>query len=159
MPDRVGGYTEVIDAAPTVDLAVYAAGELIGAKLTFTNACRFASPQDPGSGLVISCVITDAAKQDVPLDLVLFDADPTNTTFTDQAAFAIDDADLGKVIGVVNVVTWHDFSNNSVGTAFNLTIPFQIGTARNLFGALVSRGAPDFVATDDINVRLGIIQD
>jgi hypothetical protein len=87
----------------------------------------------------------------VALDVVLFDSDPSATTFTDQAALDIADADLLKVIGVVSVTTWYAFADNSVGQARNLAIP--VSSAGSLYACLVSRATPTFAAATDVTIR------
>lgn len=160
MPERVGGHTKVVSVTPTVDTSAYASGDLIGGKLTLSSAGRFGDKLRNGTGVVQSVVVADKAKQSVTLDVVLFDTDPTGTTFTDNAAFAVADADIGKIIGVASVSNWTAFSDNSVGDAINLTnLPFDLGESTTIYAALVARGAPTYVAATDLVVRVGISQD
>lgn len=155
--------TKFISASPTVDTGgAYASGDLIGGKLTFTNALR----PTAGSGYLVSVAIADKAAQAVDLDLVLFRQDPTGTTFTDQAAFDPADADLGKVITVVNFGSSSRFAYNDNGTKFvgSLAIPLQGLTSANLtqgtiYGALVARGAYTGASSSDLTVTLGVSQD
>ena len=150
-------YAEV---TPTIDTSAYATGELI---LIGGSAMKFAPVVDGGatsaklSGILQSVISSDAAKQSVNLDLVLWDAEPTATTFTDQAALAIADADLKNLIGTIHVTDWSAFSNNSLGQALQLALPFVLDSGDALYGALISRGAPTYVAADDITVKLGVI--
>ena len=81
----------VIEQAVTVQAAAYATGELVGGKLTL------AGPFIKYGGLIESVIITDLAKQSIGKDVVIFDANPSNTTFTENSALAIADADLVNV--------------------------------------------------------------
>ena len=151
----------VAEATPTVDTSAYATGDCIDGKLEFTVATR----GDPlqalgGSGIIESVVVTDRAKQDVALDLVLFDSDPASTTFTDNAALDIDDADLPNIVAVVNLLAadYDDFADNSVVQQTELAIPFVLDAGTTLFGVLVARGAPTYVASTDLHVKIGILQ-
>ena len=148
-------YTRVITASPTVDTNAYATGELVGGKLTFTGS---------KAGFVVSAQITDLAAQAVDFDVVLFDANPSATTFTDQAAFDIADADIPKVIGVINFpsTSRFAFADNSVHFVGGLGIPFSgsmVSGNPTIYGALISRGTPTFAASTDVKVKLAISQD
>ena len=156
------GRTKFVAASPTADTAIYASGDLIGGKLTFTNAVR----SSVGSGYVVSVTITDLSAQASDLDLVLFKSDPTATTFTDQAALDIADADVPKVLGVVSFASSSRYAwvDNGVKHTASLLIPVRAETSAglpntSLYGALVSRGTPTFSASGDLTVTLAISQD
>jgi hypothetical protein len=147
-----------VDAAGlTVDTSAYAAGDLVskgGAVLTFDLG---AFGKGAG-GLIQSARLVDQAKQQVPLDLVLFDSNPSNTTFTDNAAFDVADADMDKVIGLVRLVDYCALNDNAFALASNLALDFALkGDGSTLYGALVSRGAPTYVAATDLALQLGIL--
>ena len=159
MSNRVG-FTRTVKTTPTIGTSAYASGDLIGPKLTFENACRQKSEGgDEGTGLIQSVVLTDLAKQDVSIDVIFFDTDPSNTTFTDNAPFDVADADLPNIIGVAQITTYADFNDNSVGWAANLELPFDLKSRSNsLYAAMVSRGSPTYAASD-LTLRVGIMQD
>lgn len=154
--------TVFISASPVCDTSAYATGELIGGKLTFSNTFR----NGVGTSFLTSVCMVDKAAQAVDFDLVLFDQNPSNTTFTDQAAFDIDDADLSKVVAVINLgsSSRFAFADNSVHYLGSLYLPLRGtdsagGATRTLYGALVSRGTPTFAASTDVTIKLGISQD
>ena len=159
------GATQFVSATPTVDTAAYATGELVGGKLTFTPAVRSST----GTGYVVSVIMADKAAQAVDFDLVLFRENPSSTTFTDQAAFDVADADLTKVIAVVDLDSSSSakaFADNSVHYVGNLVLPVQgydssatPTVTKTIYGALVSRGAPTFATSGDVTITLGISQD
>lgn len=71
---EVGGNTKVATATPTVSVTpAYAAGEVIGAKLTFVGMGRIAG----GTGLVQMAAIQSKSAQTAAIDLVLFHTDPS----------------------------------------------------------------------------------
>lgn len=160
-------------AKPTCDTSIYADGDLIGGKLTFTNCFS----GDIGTGTLISVIMHDESKQAGPFDVVLFCDNPVGTTFTDQAALDIADSDLGKIIAVVNIATTAQFSfnDNSVHVVQSIAIPLRgltgwistptpfgtLGgtTTSTLYGALVSRGTPTFAAATDVQIILNIYGD
>ena len=136
--------------------AAYATGELVGGLLTISAIHGEVAGSDPkfGGGLIQSVLITDLAKQSVNKDVVFFDTNPANTTFTENAAFDPADADLVDILGVAQITTWVDFNDSSIGQALNLAIPFS-NTA--LYAAIVERGAPTYVSTSDLTLRVGIL--
>lgn len=145
-----------IAVTPTVDTAVYASGDDIGGKLTFTNAvCSTASTFS-----VVSVAIADKAAEAIAYDLVLFKSNPSLTTFSDNQALDIDDGDLAKVLPIINIATTDQFTfaDNSVSSLSSLRSGgFVTATGGTLYGALVARGAADYDAVDDIIVTLGIV--
>jgi len=152
------GSTGVVTVAPTCDTSAYATGELIGGKLTFTGAMR----EKYGTGVIHSVVIADKAKQNVALDIVLFDSDPSSTTFTDQATLTIADADLLKVVGVISVVAtdYKSFADNSVADLKNIGLIVKSNSSStSLYGCLVSRGTPTYASATDLQIKLKILQD
>ncbi len=149
--------TQRLTAAPVCDTNAYAAGDLIGGKLTLTPAVRL---QGFG-GILTRITLTDKAKQNAPIDVVFFVADPTGTTFTDQAALAIADADLLNAFHVSILATdYASFSDNSEATVSNVGAAFRLAAAEKaLYAALVCRGTPTYVAADDLQLTVAIAED
>lgn len=162
--ERVGFYTVVLTATPTIDTAAYATGELMGSsEISLTNAVlpfsTLGGVNRGGSGVIQSVVIVDQDAQEINIDVYFFDAEPTNTTFTDQAAFDPDDADLDLLIGVAVVTDWRSQSDNSIGQVHNLGMAFVLTPgARTLYAVLVTRGTPTYAATG-LTLRVTILQD
>lgn len=154
-------HTQFISTSPTVDTGAYATGDLIGGKLTFTGALR----NTTNAGYITSVLITDLAAQSADLELVLFSTNPTGTTFTDQAAFDVADADVTKIVAVIALGSTSRFNFNDNGVKYlgSLAIPLGVTPANTagtiIYGALVSRGTPTFAASTDVSVVLGISQD
>jgi hypothetical protein len=130
----------------------YTAKDAVGGKLTFTNAARTSG----GSITIQTAVVVDRSQQMPVLELVLFDRDFTASN--DNAAFDPTDADLAYCVGVIKISDYSDFSDNAVAvrTGIGLTAKLE-GT--DLYGQLVTRSAPTFVATTDIVVALTIVRD
>lgn len=152
--------TRFVSTTPVTDTAIYAAGDLIGGKLTFFPTCR--GPVN--TGYITHVRVADKAATDVDLELVLWYSDPSATTFTDQAAFDPADADLATMLAVIpldgdNSAQWADNGTYSVN---NLMIPIRCGAnvvSRTLYGALVSRGTPTYASSSDITITLGVLLD
>lgn len=135
---------------PTIDTSAYASGDLIGGKLTFS---LLVGPR--GEGYIEKLIFIDKAQQEADIDLFLFSKDPSNTTFTDQAAFAIDSADVDKVSGTVSVQGPADYVQDSNNSYATLEVNINIdGDDSRVYGALVSRGTPTYTANDDVIVKL-----
>lgn len=130
----------------------YQAKDAVGGKLTFANAARSSG----GSITIQTAVVVDRSQQMPVLELVLFDRDFTASS--DNAAFDPTDAELAYCVGVIKISDYSDFNDNAVAvrTGIGLTAKLE-GT--DLYGQLVTRSAPTFVATTDIVVALTIVRD
>jgi hypothetical protein len=148
--------TTVLSATPVVSTTpAYAANDCVGGLMTFALAAK-----STGRGFVVhSVVITDKGKQNAALKLILFDSNPSGSTFTDNAAITIVDADLIKVIGVVDVTSYTSFADNSVGVAASAGLACKLASGTSLYGVLFTTGTPTYTATSDLTVRLGLLQD
>jgi len=144
-----------IAQTPTIDTAIYAAGDLIGGKLTFANATRVAAY----SGKVTNVMIRDLDAENAPMDLILFNADPSGTTFTNNAALDIADADLSKIFAVIHISDWTTFADNSVAHVGELYKAFKLASGSSIYGALVSRGTPTYASTSDVSVEITVERD
>lgn len=156
---KVGGYTTVLTATPVIDNGAYAAGDLMG----FSEIPLMPATLDTGlavsTGMIQAVIIIDDDAQEVNLDVYFFDSEPSGTTFTDQAAFNPVDADLHALIGVASINDWKSQSNNSIGQALNLGMPFSLAAGSStLYAVLVTRGAPTY-AVDGLTLRVMILQD
>lgn len=151
----------IAKVTPAIETGAYASGDLIGELLTLSSVLH--KPSGVGlarrGGMIQHVLLMDAAKQDVAIDVVFFSANPAATTFTDNAALDIDDADLDKIIGVVSLTTYFDFADSAVAQALNLALPFVADeSATDLYACLVARGAPTYAAATDIDLRVSILQ-
>ena len=151
---QVGGHTDLFSSALTLSTAPYTAGDLLGTLLTCA-AARVA-----GQGLVILHVsATDLGLQDKPLDVVFFDSNPSATTFTDNSALDVADADLPKVVGFVNLGTanYADFADNSIATKPSVDLGANPASG-TLWYCAVTRGTPTY-GTADLTLRVSVQQD
>jgi hypothetical protein len=157
---KSGGYTDIIKitgAQVGVDGATYGSGDVLGDKCPI----KIEAAKSPfGTGIIHSVIIQDLSKQSGALDIVFFDSNPTATTFTDNAALDIADADLPKVIGVVSVLAsdYAAFNDNSVATVKGISLPVKSLSSNNLWIAVVSRDTKTYVA-DELSIAISILQD
>lgn len=157
--------TRTISIAPTVDTNAYASGDLVGPKQTLTDAGAggglASSTGGQMTGIIHSVTITDLDNQAADFDLVIFSSNPSGTTFTDNAAFDIADADLPKVICVIQVTTNVAFADNAVVIANgnNCVFDARLSTVPGtLYAAAVIRSAGTFSASG-LTFRYSILQD
>lgn len=137
-------------ASPICDTAAYASGDLIGGKLTLQV--------DKNNGVIQTLVLTDAANQKTATDVIFFVSDPSATTFTDQAALDIADADLKKIAGRVSVAAtdYVSYADNAEATV-NPSFAFQLTSGTTLYACLVTRGAPTYAAATDLQLRITVL--
>ena len=160
MPPPYGRIHRVLSVTPTVSASAYADGDNIGGKLSFAGGAR-SDGLVAGAGVIKSIVITDLALQAsaIGIEIAFFDADPSATTFTDNAALTVADADLVKIVGGAVVSTRQPFAANEFLYSGELYIPFDLGANTTLYAALIATGTTTPVSTGDITVRVGILQD
>lgn len=154
VPTVLGGAMLTISQTPTVSTTpAYTAGDAVGGLLTFASAARGVGR----GGLVKKVVISDNGKQSVALDLVLYDT--TITAPTDNAAFDPTDAENLTCVGHISIgaANYASLNDNSVATVESDLAYTCTGTS--LFGALVTRGTPTYVATNDITVRITVLRE
>lgn len=148
--------SKALTATPTVSTSAYTSGDNVGGKVTLTSACR----DSTGSGLIQAVVITSKSIQTATFDVVFFSEDPSGSTFTDNVAQAIVDADLSKVIGVAQCSTVVALAAESIHQATGLGLPFALsGGATTLYAAIVVRGTPTLGSTSDIWLSVRVLQD
>ncbi len=157
--DRVtAGGTALLTSTPTLSVAgAYATGDYIGPTTTpasFTNVSRASGFADIVKSLVIIDKVTTAA---VALELWLFSA--TFTAPTDNAAWAITDAEALTCLGVIPIGTskWYANSNNKVYSDDTLGLVIKPAVT-TIFYALVARGTTPTWADGDLQVSIGVLQ-
>lgn len=156
--------SKLILSSPTgITPAAYASGDVIGAVTTLTNAMQ----NRGGTGILESICITDKTNTKQALDIIIFSEAPANSIGADNAAYGLNDADCGKVLGRISVATtdWiSSGSNNAEATLRGLALmvmskkDFVLGS-KNLFYALVARGSITLASVTDLQMIFGFLQD
>lgn len=159
---RAVGVSVRVTSTPVLSVGGAAAsGDYVGTSTTpqaFTNAVRVAG----GTGVIKSLTITDKlTTAQSAMELWLFSA--TFTAPTDNAAWAISDADQLNCLGVIPIATdkWYANSNGQVFSNDALGLVIK-PAARDLYYALVARGATPAWASGaggSLQLSLGILQD
>lgn len=150
---RVGGEGITISRTPTVTAGLYGANDAVGGLLTFASAARATGY----GGIVTDLLILDDAGQDAEMELWLFRE--TFTAMADNAPWAPSEVDLRKLVAIISTSSgaWYAAGTPSAARVECNQRYDCVGTS--LFGQLVTRGTPTFVATDDVTVIIGLLQD
>lgn len=138
-----------------VNTTQYADGDLVGGKLTITDVIPYRK-----GGVLQSVVLHDLDAQDAALVLILWDLNPTSTTFTNNSTLDVADADLPNVIAKIKIAAgdYDDFSDNSIGQVDNLSIPLK-GSRGILYGAIVSDAATPTYSANGLSMCLSLLVD
>jgi hypothetical protein len=150
---QIGGEGITISQTPTVTAGVYSANDAVGGLLTFASAARVSG----GGGIIKQVVLLDDAGQDAAMELWLFNS--TFTAMADNAAWAPSEADLRKLIAIVSTADGAYFAAGTPSAARVVVDQRYDLTGTSMFGQLVTRGTPTFVATDDVTVKVCLVQD
>jgi hypothetical protein len=146
---------DVISAAqiPTTAAGAYASGDVIGTKMTFPNMTRLAA----GPGIVQSLLLQSKVALTGAVDVLLFSADPSASTFTDNAALNLNVGDFDKLIGVVSLSSWVALGTPSIAQAHTVGIAFDLPAGQSIYAVLVARSAPTLASATDLKLVLNVI--
>lgn len=142
-----------LSSTPTISTGIYASGDLLGTLMKFKNADLSKDQRC----MIQSLVLVDQDKESVSTDVIFFSSNPSGTTFTDNAALDIADADMSKIVHVESLTSYNAFNDNSVAVSQAMTIP--ITYTDGIYVCLVTRGTPTYTAVTDIVLSLTIIQE
>jgi len=159
---QVGGFTAISKVSGSqlaVTATTYASANTLGSGNPISSELVRSST---GSCILQSVTIQDLSNQSGAIDLLFFDANPSATTFTNNVALDIADADITKLIGTVSIVSsdYKAFSDNAVATKTNigLTLKAAGSTATSIYVAAVSRDTKTYAA-NELSIALGVLQD
>lgn len=147
------GQVADIAVTPAVSAAAYTAGNVVGGKLRFQNVFGPAF-----SGTLTDILVKSKSVQTTLYKLYLFSQDPSNSTWTDKAAPAINALDLPYLLGAFTVGA----SDSGLGTETSNQLA-AIGAAirsvnQDLYGVMVCVSTPTFGTTSDITVSVRVRQ-
>ena len=153
MPSDV---TASITVAPTnTNASSYGTNYVLGGLLTFSNAFGAA-----GSGVVEAIHVTGKKAYTTSLKLYLFNANPSNTTWTDAAAAAINAADVTKVVGVYFLSPDNGLGTHAIWNLDSIGKAVSVGST-TLYGVLVTTAALSAAtgSTTDFTVTVTTMKD
>lgn len=140
---EVGGNATAIVVTPTIGAAAFTANDIVGGKLTLTSALRVSG----GSGELTNLLLVDASKQNVPLNVFIFNADLAGT-YADNAAEAVTAADWLKCIGAISILgaDYITLANASLVSLGGIGMAVKAAAGTTLYGLIVTTGTPTYGA-------------
>lgn len=154
---KVGGVSASITPTITVSTTpAYTAGDSIGGKITLANAVRVSG----GTALLASVMILDRANQKPAGTILIYNADPTAATLTDNAAVVNSTDDL-KVIAAIPVAATDYVTINGKAYAnpsFDAKV-VKAASGTSLFASFTTTTTPTFAVTTDWQMTFGLAQD
>ena len=131
----------------------FSAQDNLGGKLAFGAVMT----ETGGLAFVESLTLVDRANQKSAMLLLLFSADPSGSTLTDNAATVIADADDVNLVAAIPIAIadYTTVGAKAVANLKSLHIPIKSGT-QSLWGALVCLGTPTYAAATSLQLTLGL---
>jgi hypothetical protein len=153
---EVGGNCAMVTPTITVSTTTYAIGDVVGGKITFTDAMRIVS----GSGVLQDLFLFCRDGELLTGTLLVFNADPT-ASIADNAAWAWTAGDDTKCIAKIKVVAgdWDVYGSDSIAHLKNLGIIVKANGVDNLYGYFITSGTPTFAATNDFFMHAKFFRD
>lgn len=159
-------FTRPTDTTPYADGDVIAASTSAAVPLKFPNACG-----EGAGGVIRNALLASSALPATKLsaDLWLFDAAPENAYGNDNEAFALNDADVSKVVAVI-ALDGTVAANIKVSTLNYVVVAQSMAAAfrkpsitsqtkredKTLYGVLVARNAYTPANAEVFNLKLGL---
>lgn len=152
---QIGGTQVFLTATPTVTAGAYTTGQCVGTVNSLSGAARVNS----GSGIIQSVLVTVKTALIAPYDVLFFSTNPSNSTFTDNSALAVNVLDLQSLCGVAHCTEVVSLGTPQALQAPNLALPFKLSAAATiLYAAVVIRGGQTFASTSAIGLNVNILQ-
>jgi len=138
---------------PTVTAAAYTAGNVVGGLLTFTNVFGQSL-----RGTLTDIVVKSKSVQTTTYKLYLFSQQPSNSTWTDKAAPAINAADIPFILGVYTTGAADSGLGTETTNQLNNIASTIRSNSQNLYGVLVCVATPTYASTSDVSVAVRVRQ-
>jgi len=143
---------------PSISTLAYASGDAIGALHNFAVDNIVDYP-----GIVIrNVILCDKNKQNADIDIIFFWMNPLSSTWTDQIAVNIADADLPDILTVVHIVAadYVDVGDSSVACKvceiYVRDELFAAGNDAYLYSGLISRDVMTYTSSDSLIYSLHV---
>lgn len=154
---EVGVKTVAVANTPTITAGAYVVGDCVGGVQTIASCARVTA----GSGSIISALLFDKAAQGASFDLLVFDANPTASTFTDHAGAVLHANDIAKLIGNIRIKDYNAIPTGKSFSKVAVEFPFALASGTSLYFVLIARAEndlPTYASTADLVLRLWINQ-
>jgi len=141
-------------ASLTTATTAYAIGDQAGGQFTITNAAKVSG----GTGVIQSIVLMDEGDVGTSYRLHFYQASVTPAS--DNAAFAVSDADQRNYIGHVLMPDMDDVGANRVTTLTNVGMGYTCSGSTSLFCLIETRTANAvYAAATDLKLIVHLLQD
>ena len=147
---------DLIDVDLVTDTAAIADNQIISDYVEIPNAVAVTG----GSGIIQSIHLLDDGDQGATMDLVFATADTDLGVLNE--VISDDDAGAAGILGFVTISNYFDGVAWQVATKTNIGLVIKAAAStRSIYVAAVNRsgGDADYVATDDLHLRIGIVKD
>jgi hypothetical protein len=152
---NTGAGAVTLTSTPTTAGTTHAAGDVVGAKISLSGAAR----SNSSSGLIQNVMVDVTDNVTATYDVLFFDADPSGSTFTDDAAVSVVAADLPKCCAVVHCDDVVDVGTRKVAQATNVGLPFKIvASDTTLFAVIVARSSAAYTTANGVTLRVNAVQ-
>jgi hypothetical protein len=155
--NTIGAVTSIaalITAAPTVTQnSAYASGNCVGALSTIASGLGA-----NGAATLVAALVNFKSAQTAQIDLIVFNANPTNTMFADKAAYSLNAADVNKVVAVVPLTSVESHGTPTTLFAQGVSDVIQADGSGNVYVLAVTRGTPTFSSTSDVEILLKTVK-
>lgn len=152
--------TDCYEAVPAINTAIYADQENVGGKLTFADPNP--SPNKRRAGFIKQLVIVDQDGENAAFTFYLFCRDPSNGTYTNNAALDIHDTDNLNIccMGHVTAADYEPASDNSIAQV-DLACFARAESGQDLYGLLKTDAGstPTYTANTDLLVKVCLSED
>ena len=146
----------LLDNTPVISLTGYSVFDNIGGLMTLPGAVKH-----PGHGGLLRYVsLIDKLAISAAIDVLVFDKDPSNSTFTDNDAAVVSDLDVVNLVAVFPFTGYVTLAGNSVAASNAIVsqrdqpAPFIVFGGQALFAAMIIRAGATYTTTDALKLRL-----
>lgn len=142
----------IVDVTLSLDVAIYADGDVLAAPQEVPNAIRVAA----GTGVIENIIVIDEDDLGVALDLVFFDS--AAAIGAENAALAITDADARKFLGLLAVAAadFVDLGGSKLATKRAIGLPVKAASGRSIYVGAITRGGTPTYSAAGIRLRIAI---
>ena len=155
-PVVIAPQTTLVPQTPTVSVSpAYSANDVLGTKMTFASIV----PPIGNNGVLqsITAKFKDTAVTG-NINVAIFKADPSNSTFTDNAAPTWNSADMANLLGIyqlatplsIGAATMACYCLDGIGKAF-------VSSSTSLYAVVTVGGTPTMATTSSFTLELAVL--
>ncbi len=145
---KIGAKTAVVIPTITTSAGAYASGDCVGGLLTLEGAVSGKN----NTATLKSIHVKDSAAQAANLTILLFSAEPTGLTTTDNSAFAYGSGNgFTNEVAKINVAAadYQTIDSKSVACIDTLAKVVQGLSGQNIYAAIITTSTPTYGAGGD----------